>query len=653
MKLKHVRVRDFQSIRDSNQFDIGNITCLVGKNEAGKTALLQAIYRLNPVIESDNKYDVTDDYPRSDVEDYLQSLEQSSNGHAIVAEAIFDLEDNELNQILNDLGSDVLNSTELVLEKGYSNQLLFSLATNPEAAIKFILANSQLPPDTSAQLEKCQTPEAALEVLQAQEKTEEITRLIRLLTRIAEKGLCEYIYETYISAHLPKFLYFDEYYQMRGHENVETLKQRVANKQLHPSDHPMLGLLELARIKLEDLTSHKRTQSFVNKLEGAGNHLGKQVLKYWSQNKHLQTRFDVRPGLPGDPEDMRSGNNIWASVYDARHMVTTNLGTRSRGFVWFFSFLAWYSQIKKRQENVILLLDEPGLSLHAKAQKDLLDYFEKELMPNHQVIYTTHSPFMVDPQHFERVRIVQDNGLDADDEVPAEDDGTKVFSDVLEASSDSLFPLQGALGYEIYQTLFIGPNSLVVEGISDLLYIQTLSRLLEKQGKIHLDARWVITPVGGSDKVSTFVALIGAQTKLKVATLIDFQKKDQQMTENLYRKKLLKKKNVLTFADFVSADEADIEDMFESDFYLSVLNDEYKNDLVAPVKINDLNANIPRMVVRLEKYFEDNPLKNGVTFNHYRPARYLAENISELSSKISEQTFERFEEAFRRLNLLL
>ena len=38
---------------------------------------------------------------------------------------------------------------------------------------------------------------------------------------------------------------------------------------------------------------------------------------------------------------MRSGTNIWAEVYDALHMVTTELGTRSRGFVWFFSFLAW------------------------------------------------------------------------------------------------------------------------------------------------------------------------------------------------------------------------------------------------------------------------------------------------------------------------
>lgn len=63
---------------------------------------------------------------------------------------------------------------------------------------------------------------------------------------------------------------------------------------------------------------------------------------------------------------------------------------------------------------------------------------------------------MVDSTHFERVRIVQDKGIETLDTLPPEEEGTKVLTEVLEASSESLFPLQGALGYEIYQTLFIG-----------------------------------------------------------------------------------------------------------------------------------------------------------------------------------------------------
>ena len=84
---------------------------------------------------------------------------------------------------------------------------------------------------------------------------------------------------------------------------------------------------------------------------------------------------------------------------------------------------------------------------------------------------------MVDPLHFERVRIVQDLSIDRDN-LPREQQGTKVTTDILEATDDSLFPLQGALGYDIHQTLFIGPNSLLVEGAADILFIQAMSALL-------------------------------------------------------------------------------------------------------------------------------------------------------------------------------
>ncbi len=50
MKLKTVEAFEFKSIRGSNPFEVGEITCLVGKNEAGKTAVLKALYRLNPLI---------------------------------------------------------------------------------------------------------------------------------------------------------------------------------------------------------------------------------------------------------------------------------------------------------------------------------------------------------------------------------------------------------------------------------------------------------------------------------------------------------------------------------------------------------------------------------------------------------------------------
>ena len=84
MRLKSVHVREFKSVHDSGEFETGDVTCLVGKNEAGKTAVLEALYRLCPVIDSHGKFDVTHDYPRTDVEDYEQLIETGDREPATV-----------------------------------------------------------------------------------------------------------------------------------------------------------------------------------------------------------------------------------------------------------------------------------------------------------------------------------------------------------------------------------------------------------------------------------------------------------------------------------------------------------------------------------------------------------------------------------------
>jgi energy-coupling factor transporter ATP-binding protein EcfA2 len=686
MKLTRAHVKNFQSVRDSTPFDLHDVTCLVGKNEAGKTAILKALYRLNPINPNEGVYSETDDYPRTEVTAYQQEVKAGRRKQDTVVEATFQLEQHEATQMEAELGEGVLFDRMVTLFKGYENKLDYRLTCSETIAGQTILAAANLldgirsegkPWKTLADLKqllnqrsqeaqrivqehtalantKVDPAEKAAMLEQAKRAAEsEASKQARAkIDEVLSAGLSAYIYSKYVLPFLPKFLYFDEYYQMRGCENIEALQQRVNSGTWHKSDYPLLGLIELASLKLPELLNLGRTRELINQLEGAGNHLSRQILKYWSQNKHLQLKFDVRPGKSGDPEGMTNGNNIWSFVYDSKHMVTTDLGVRSRGFVWFFSFLAWYSRQKSSKEKLILLLDEPGLYLHAKAQEDLLKYFEVELKPNHQLIFSTHSPFMVDSNHFNRVRIVQDKGIDSDAPLPADEEGTKVTVDVLEATSDSLFPLQGALGYEIYQTLFIGPNSLVVEGVSDLLFIQAISGLLGQEGRTSLDSRWTITPVGGADKVPTFVALIGSQRAMNVATLIDFQKRHQQMVENLFKKKLLSKSHVLTFADFAKKPEADIEDMFEREFYVGLVNQEYASELQAVIDPTKLDGGVPRILVAIEKHLNGAPLKTG-RFNHYRPARYLVQHLDALSSQISAVTLSHFEEAFKALNKLL
>jgi len=690
MKLASVHVREYKCIRDSNPFDVGDVACLVGKNESGKTALLEAIYRLNPVVPEHGKFDVTDDYPRSTVEDYQQAVEKKQRHHATVACAKFSLQPDDLAEITEELGEGLFDDGEpsLELSKGYENELRFRVNLSEPAFVRNLVAKANLPTDIAEKAAAQPTVTGLQEFLAARSEeqarafndaqakanaiedpaekaralddaktlaeSESAKQLRSAVASVTQQGLQAYVFKRYLKDRAPKFLYFDEYYQMVGQVNVQKLMERQRSNQLLDSDRPMLGLVELARIDLSQLLQAGRTEALLNKLEGASNHLTRQILQYWSQNKHIGVRFDARHALAQDPEGMREGTNLWGRVYDSIHHVTTPLGQRSRGFVWFFSFLAWFSQQRKRLEPLVLLLDEPGLHLHGNAQGDLLRFIEVELKPFHQVIYTTHSPFMVDPSHFDRVRIVEDRSMLATAPLPPEEEGTKVFSEVLDATEGTLFPLQGALGFEIAQTLFIGPNSLIVEGASDLLYLQAISAILQEAGREGLRKEWTITPVGGSDKVPTFAALLGAQKGLNVAALIDVRKKDAQKIDQLYQRKILQKTHVHTFAMYTGAPEADIEDMFDVDLYLALVNGEFEKESATAVAEGDLPPGPDRRILaRLEQHFQACPLKSGAQFNHYRPARYFVENSAALRGRLSAATLDRFEAACKALNALL
>ncbi len=653
MKLDKVRIREFQSIQDSTEFEIGDITCLVGKNEAGKTAILKALYRLNPIVEADKKFSVTDDYPRRSMVDYETGVQSGEREHAQVVQATFILEPGDIEAVEDIFGSKCFRDEKpsVTLHKGYSNKGTFSnLNMNSEEALRYLVRSANLSQMLEKKLSDQKNVEGMKEILVKAEQTEAVKSLLPILQEISDHDVSYYVYYHILDERVPKFLYFDEYYQMKGQDNLDALKSRVESDSLEESDHPLLGLIDLAGLKLDQLFDPKKTEALISRLEGAETQLTSKVLRFWSQNQHLRMKFEILPAQSEDPPNMTSGVNIWGRVSDTKHMVSTALRTRSRGFIWFFSFLAWYSKLRKESKNIILLLDEPGLSLHAKAQEDLLRYFEEELKPHHQVIYTTHSPFMVDPKRFDRARIVQDLSIESNSEsLPEQLQGTRVTTEVLDATPDSLFPLQAALGYEIHQTLFIGPNNLVVEGVSDLLYIQTMSTLLQGSGRAGLSGEWTITPVGGSDKISTFVSLIGAQGRMNVAVLMDIQNKDRQKVGNLYKKKLLKKNKIITYADYVESDEADIEDMFDEKFYVGLVNSAYKSSILLPAS----QKSHPRILRRIAEYLDKNQLPENAKFNHYLPARYLSDNIASLEKKIREDTLCRFQKMFDSLNALL
>lgn len=653
MKLKQFRVREFRSVWDSEPVTVDpKVTCLVGKNEAGKTALLEALYRTNPIIAADAAFDITYDYPKREVEDYRIAVENGERDQADLVECTWLIEDADKAVVTALFGPDVLTENTLTRTTYYGREKWHcQMRVNESAAREHLASNDAFSEPIRETLRASTEWTSFSTALGAAEQTDAVKKTAALVSEFKQDGLGHYIFNKLLWPRAPKMLYFDEYYQMQGRANLNALIQREAQGKLEASDYPLLGLINLARLDHKKLVESKNTQELKNKLENAGNYLTSRIIKYWSQNKHIKMEFDVREAKPEDPENMRAGINIWGEVHDTVHWAHTPLGTRSRGFVWFFSFLAWFEDVKRKKEHVVLLLDEPGLSLHGRAQADLLRYFEQEL-GGYQMIYSTHSPFMIDPQHFERVRIVQDLGIDSQDQLPKETDGTKVVAEVFDATADSLFPLQGALGYEIHQTLFIGPNSLVVEGPADMLFLKAISAQLERDGKEGLSEKWVITPVGGSGKVPTFVALLAPQRGMNIATLLDISADDKNTVENLYKKKLLKKKQVRTYGEYRGVDEADVEDMFDRDFYVSLVNAEFGDQLKAPLDVQDLNAREPRVLRAIEAHLTAHPLKRG-SFGHYRPARYFFENASTLWPSVSKTTRERFAAAFHDLNELL
>ena len=290
MKLVKVQVQNFQSVRDSEAFDVGDVTCLVGKNEAGKTALLKALYRLNPINSADAKYNVMDDYPRSDVSTYEAEITAGRREHVQVVRATFQLDNEDMTRVEDVFGKSWLveGSPTLVLSKGYDNTLVVeSLDIDTDKAIQHLVRSADLPSALSEALSDSTNLEVMLTHFEEGASREPEANLRAAFQRIQEQGMPRYVYDQILAEWLPKFLYFDEYYQMTGQDNIEAVRDRSNEGTLKDSDHPLLGLIELARLDLGQMLDPGNTQTLVARLEGAGNNLTRQVmvgkLYWWSR----------------------------------------------------------------------------------------------------------------------------------------------------------------------------------------------------------------------------------------------------------------------------------------------------------------------------------------------------------------------------------
>lgn len=658
LELKSVRIQNFRSVEDSGEFTIEHLTCLVGKNEAGKTAILQAIAGLNPHPATPFSYELERDYPKR----YLARYKERHEGEeAEIVHSTWALDEEEIEELKGELGADAITSNIITASRTYnSTGTRWTVPINETKAIAFLTSQRGFSAAEKSQVGNPTTAKDLIAKLTELSANPKHKALLDIINAYPSKSVFHKA-RAILEPHFPQFMYFSNYDRMNAMVHLPTLNERASDKSLFKKeelrgDRLFWEFLEYSGVPLSDILGTTTFESFNAKLQAASNVLTEEILEYWTQNQDIEIRVSVAQGLPGDPAPFNAGAVGRARIYNLLHKADTSFSERSAGFTWFFSFLIKFDLVKKDAAGkVFLLLDEPGLTLHGLAQGDLLRYFTEKLEPHHQIIYSTHSPFMVPHDNIMASRIVEDL-VKVDDRGRRTPTGTLVREDVLKADKDSVFPLQGALGYSLTQSLFIGKHTILVEGPGDILYLQALSAELLRRKRVGLDPKWVMCPAGGIDKIQSFVSLF-AGNSLDVIALSDYTKRDKNKLEALKKSEVIKAGGVLSIADFVSQEEADIEDLFDPELFCEIVSKTYElsgEQKLDAAKLAAADKNTERQVKKAEAYFNVLPEPTPL-YSHFTPASWLLQNPGVLGGDANpvNQTLDRAEVLFRALNALM
>lgn len=628
MKLKTVRVTNFRSIEDTGEFSVGDITCLVGKNESGKSAVLQAIEMVNPAF-GPTEYNKTLDYPRRHLMQYDQ---RHAGDGAKVTETTWELTTSERQDIENVVGMNALKGNVVKLIKHYGDtESRWAFQVDEVKAIKNIVDRMKFNASEGQIIGNCKTLGQIATILKGRQKpTEKQKKLYEYILKY--KASITNVIREHVA--IPKFLYFSHYDRMDGKFAIDALEDSSEE------DSIFIDFLEFSGTSVEQLQSADEYEHLKAAMEGASNKITDEIFEYWSQNRKLAVEIDVHAGRPSDPPPYNSGTIIEARVKNLTHRISVPFSERSAGFIWFFSFLIKFSVVTNKHPNIILLLDEPGLTLHAKAQTDLLRYIDEKIKPKHQVIYSTHSPFIISPRNLDAVRTVED--------IQENQRGTVVKSNARFVDKDTIFPLRASLGHEVAESFAIGEYTLVVGSPADIFYLQAVSTAFKMQDKEGLDSRWSLCPSGGMLKVATFVNLL-TFNKMNIACIVDLSNSGKPMIEESKEAHILEQAEILTFTAFCGKGAADVEDMFSPGVFCNIVNKAYdlaKDDrLVAPKADKELE-------VRHVRFAQEHMESLSKDFDRFVAARWLLENVDALT-EADTMTLTRFENLFKKTNSFL
>ena len=664
MRLVSFNVKNFRSINDSGPIDVSQITAILGRNESGKSNLLRALHSLNPA-EGFQALNKVKDFPRH------RRLEECTDDTEVLSSR-WTLDDQERADLVEILprAKDVRHVEVSRRYRGKVRYVAFdSLAAQAfdeadvKAKVRKVVPAVQAAADKAAEghqpvlraaaeafdngmtmqpdqtqwatnatqaLKNLRKALAAADTELTDKQDQLVSELEELAEAIAGDKDAQEAARNWVVKQLPEFIYVDEYPDLQGHQNIAEYLQRKSQGAPHvkTSDRQFEKVCKVAGLdpeQLQKLLSQNEQETRNQLANRAGAVVTSEIRRLW-KDRALKVRF----GLDAHHLD------TLVSDPNATYDVEVNLDDRSRGFQWFFSFyITFFADTKGGEaENAILLLDEPGLYLHARSQGDLLMHFEKDF--RNQIIYTTHSPFMVPTHRLDSVRTVS----------IGEVAGTTVTNDPT-GDSRTLFPLQAALGYNISQSLFVGAKNLVVEGVTDYWFLSSVSSHLADVGGVSLDSELTLTPAGGAQKVSYMVALLTSEDQ-SVLVLLDQERDAKTTRDELVRNKLIAEQNVVFVSEGFqppAPTDADIEDLLDSTVFDQLVRECYAPELAG--KSLALNANIPRVVKRYEAAFD----ALGVKFNKTRPARlFLKKMADDPASVLPSESIARFEALFKTIN---
>jgi predicted ATP-dependent endonuclease of OLD family len=637
-KLDRFKVIGFRSIEVSDWIEVSDNSCLVGTNEAGKTNLLIALWKLNPA----NREPIVplDDFPR-----HLYSNYKADNhSEDVFIEADFIIDDEFLSKIVSQLNCDKEQVRRVLIKRQYNGnhlvefpytkidsfsidklkEIISQFEQNLYAEEIFTKESLELQKEIKTHINSIQ--ENMPETYFSKKEAEDIISLTETfveqnfgkkknLPEYFQKNLIEHLNKSIaafegkpleitveviqqILEEIPKFVYYSDY----GNLDSEIYLPRVI-EDLGRSD-----LSEVARAKARTLDvlfkfvklSPKEifelgneSKTIIQKQDVHGRvtsteevQLTEEEVQKWADKKR-ERGILLRSAAAQLTQSFRKwwlqGNYIFEFEADGRHFRINvsdtlrpepiELEGRSRGLQWFFSFfLVFLVETKQGHSNTILLLDEPGLSLHPLAQYDLAKFFRK-LSEDNQLVYTSHSPFLVDMDNLGNVKAVY---------VDTETGRTKVSSNLRYNEVDaakSIYPVHAALGLAVSDTLLLGCLPVLVEGPSDQIYLSMIKRHLISIGELKNSKEIVFIPTGGVRGMGPVTKLVSSREDSLPFVLLDSDKVGtdykKQLLNGRYRED---KSKVLEVSEFLAEGEFEIEDLLPTKSIISIIDRMYRSD---------------------------------------------------------------------------